>query len=75
MFCQQQHRVQNQSLKETNNLFLNFLWDNKGEKIKQTEVIADYQHGGKDARDNRFNKALKISWILKYTSTVDRLKL
>ena len=33
------------SLKETNNLLFKFLWDNKGDKIKRTEMIADYQDG------------------------------
>ena len=29
------------SLKETNSLLFKFLWDNKGDKIKRTEMIAD----------------------------------
>ena len=54
------------SLKETNNLLFKFLWDNKGDKIKRTEMIADYQDGGQKMLDIiEFNKALKISWILK----------
>jgi len=54
------------SLKETNNLLFQFLWDNKGDKIKRTEMIADYQDGGQKMLDIiEFNKALKISWILK----------
>ena len=57
------------SLKETNNLLFKFLWDNKGDKIKRTEMIADYQDGGQKMLDIiEFNKALKISWILKYIS-------
>ena len=58
------------SLKETNNLLFRFLWDNKGDKIKRTEMIADYQDGGQKMLDIiEFNKALKISWILKYISS------
>ena len=58
------------SLKETNNLLFKFLWDNKGDKIKQTEMIADYQDGGQKMLDRiEFNKALKISWILMYISS------
>jgi len=38
------------SLKETNNLF-KFLWYNKGNKIKRTEMIADYQDGGQNMLD------------------------
>ena len=54
---------------EKNNLPFKFLWDNKGEDIKQTEVIADYQDGGQKMLDIiEFNKALKISWMLKYIS-------
>ena len=57
------------SLKETNNLLFKFLWDNKGDKIKRTEMIADYQVEGQKMLDIiEFNKALKISWILKYIS-------
>ena len=57
------------SLKETNNLLFQFLWDNKGDKIKRTEMIADYQDGGQKMLDIiEFNRALKISWILKYIS-------
>ena len=57
------------SLKETNNLLFKFLWDNKGDKIKRTEMIADFQFGGQKMLDIiEFNKSLKISWILKYIS-------
>jgi len=56
-------------LKETNNLLFKFLWDNKGDKIKWTEMIADYQDGGQKMLDIiEFNKTLKSSWILKYIS-------
>jgi len=57
------------SLKETNDLLFKFLLDNKGDKIKRTEMIADYQDGGQKMLDIiEFNKALKISSILKYIS-------
>ena len=57
------------SLKEVNDLIFKFLWDNKGDKIKRTEMIADYQDGGLKMLDIiEFNKALKITWILKYIS-------
>ena len=50
------------SLKEVNDLIFKFLWDNKGDKIKQTD-------GGLKMLDIiEFNKALKITWILKYIS-------
>ena len=47
---------------ERNNLLFKFLWDNKGDKLKWTEMIADYQDGGQKMLDIiEFNKALKIS--------------
>ena len=52
-----------------NNLLFKFLWDNKGDKIKRTEMITDFQDGGQKMLDiKEINKALKISWILKYIS-------
>ena len=57
------------SLKEINDLIVKFLWDNKGDKTKRTETIADYQDGGlKMLGIMEFNKALIITWILKYIS-------
>ena len=41
------------SLKEVNDLIFKFLWDNKGDKIKRTEMIADYQDGGLKMLDHR----------------------
>jgi len=63
------NNVMFKTLKEINNLFFKFLWDNKADKIKRTEMIADYQDGGQKMLDIiELNKALKISWILKYIS-------
>ena len=57
------------SLKKVNDLLFKFFWDNKGDKIKRTEMIADYKNGGLKMLDIiEFNKALKITWILKYIS-------
>ena len=33
-------------IKEINALLYDFLWDNKGDKIKRTEMINDYSKGG-----------------------------
>ena len=50
-------------------LFLSSFGIKKGDKINRTEMIADYQCGGQKVLDIiEFNKALKISWILKYIS-------
>ena len=58
-----------ESLKKVTDLIFKFLWDNKGDKIKRTEMIADYQDGGLKMFDvMKFNKALKTTWILKYIS-------
>ena len=44
----------------TNDLIFKFLWDNKGDKIKRTEMIADYQDGGLKMLDiMEFNKAFE----------------
>ena len=51
------------------------LWDYKGDKIKRTEMIAGYQDGGQKMLDiMEFNKALNISWILKYLSNDSKSK-
>ena len=39
------------------------------EKIKRSEMIADYGDGGQKMLDiMAFNKSLKIAWIVKYIS-------
>ena len=44
------------------------LWDGKKDKIKRSEMIADYGDGGQKMLDIiAFNKSLKIAWIVKYT--------
>ena len=57
------------SLKEINDLLYKFLWDGKRDKIKPSEMIADYSDGGQKMLDiMAFNKSLKIAWIVKYIS-------
>ena len=54
-------------LKEINSLFFNFLWSDKGDKIKRNVVINDYLEGGIKMIDVfSFNKSLKATWIKKY---------
>ena len=54
-------------LKEIHRLFFNFLWDGKGDKIKRSEMINDYENGGLNVLDiQTFNRALKAKWITKY---------
>ena len=51
----------------TCDMFFNFLWDGKGDKIKRDIVISDYNNGGLRMIDIKlFSKALKSSWITKY---------
>ena len=56
-----------QVLDEINNIFYKFLWDGKGDKIKRSIMISDYENGGLRMLDlNSVNKALKLSWVRKY---------
>ena len=51
---------------QINKLFFNFLWNDKGDKIKCTVMINDYPNGGhKMINVVSFNKSLKASWIKK----------
>ena len=46
------------AIKEINDLLYKFLWDGKGDKIKRTVVINDYQEGGIKMLDIKsFNSA------------------
>ena len=56
-----------QILKELNDLFFDFLWSGKGDKIKRHVIMRDLKNGGLKMIDIRsFNKALKCAWIKKY---------
>ena len=53
-------------IKEINALLYDFLSDNKGDKIKRTEMINDYSKRGLKMIDiASFNQALKMKWIKK----------
>ena len=50
-------------------MLFKFLWDGKRDKIKWSEMIADYGDGGQNMLDiMAFNKSLKIAWIVKSIS-------
>lgn len=52
---------------EINNIFFNFLWDGKGDKIKCDIMISDYENGGLKMIDIKvFNRVFKLGWIKKY---------
>ena len=55
------------AIKEVNNNFYSFLWNQKGDKIKCNVMINDYSNGGLKMIDiQSFNKSLKAMWIKKY---------
>ena len=56
-----------QIIKQINDLFFDFLWNSKGDKIKRNVIIQTYGNGGLRMIDiASFNKALKSVWIRKY---------
>ena len=62
-------------IKEINCLLYDFLWDSKGDKIKRTEMINEYNKGGLKMIDlQRFNESLKIKWIKGYLDDNDKGK-
>ena len=63
------------AIKEINDLLYKFQWDGKGDKIKRTVVIKDYQEGGIKMLDIKsFNSALKATWIPKYLDINNKRK-
>ena len=60
-------KTNEKAITEIHQLFFNFLWNGKGDKIKRNVIIADYTDGGLRMLDiASFNKALKSTWIKKY---------
>ena len=60
---------------EVNNLLYDFSWDGKGDKVKRTIMINDYERDGLEMLDLKtFNKALKISWLEKYFDPKNKSK-
>ena len=52
------------ALKEINTLLYDFLWESKGDKIKRTQMINDYDKGGLKMIDiQSFNKLLNKKWV------------
>ena len=59
--------TQQKSLEVINRSLFNFLLDGKGDKIKRSEMINDYDKGGLKMLDIKtFNCSLKSIWIEKY---------
>ena len=64
-----------EALQKVNKLLFDFLWNGKGNKIKRTVVIKDYDEDGLKMIDiNAFNQSLKVSWIKKYLDQTHRGK-
>ena len=57
-------------LNELNQLFFNFIWDGKTEKIKRNTLIGDIQEGGlKMIHLQSFITYLKVSWVKRFFLT------
>ena len=64
-----------QIIKQINDLFFDFLWNSKGDKIKRSTIIQNYANGGLRMIDiASFNKALKTVWIKKCLDENNRRK-
>ena len=54
-------------IRKINDLFYSYLWNNKGDNIKRSVIISEYEKGGLKMVDiATFNKPLKTTWIKKY---------
>ena len=63
------------ALKETDALLYDFLWNGKGDKVKRTEMINDYDEGGLKMIDiQSFNKSLKMKRVQGYSNNVNHGK-
>ena len=55
------------ALKEVSSLLYDFLWDGKGDKVKRTEMINNYEKGGlKMIHVHSFSESVKMKWIPGY---------
>ena len=60
-------QVNSQIIKQINDLFFDFLWNSKGDKIKRNVITQNYGNGGLRMIDIKsFNRALKCVWIREY---------
>ena len=62
-------------LQKINSILYDFLWDSKGDKIKKTEMINNYEKGGLKMIDiQSFNTSLKLKWVQNYLNTENKGK-
>ena len=60
------------SLEEVNRIIFNFLWDGRGDRIKRSAMINDYDKGGLKMIDIKtFNSSLKVIWVKKYLDSAN----
>ena len=63
-------------IKEINDIFYSFLWNNKGDKIKRSVMINNHESGGlKMIAISLFNISLKTTWIKKHLDESNREKM
>ena len=61
--------------KEVNALLFKFLWDDKGDKIKRSVMINEYENRGARMLDIlSFNRALNATWVTKYFNSTNKGK-
>ena len=69
------HQPAKKSIKEINEIFYNFLWSGRGDKIKRSVMINNYPKGGLKMIDiESFSKSLKTTWIKKYLDRGNQAK-
>ena len=62
-------------IKEINDILFNLFRVKKGDKIKRTVMINDYDDDGAKMLDtSSFNQALKLTWIIKYSDHTNKGK-
>ena len=64
-----------ETLQDVNSILYDFLWGGKGDKIKRTEMINNYNKGGLKMIDIRnFNTFLKVKWLQGYLDSDNKGK-
>ena len=67
--------VLSKALQDVDTILYDFLWGGKGDKIKTTERINNYNKGGLKMIDIRdFNTSLKVKWLQGYLVLNDKGK-
>ena len=63
------------TLQDVNTILYDFLWGGKGDKIKRTKMINNYNKGGLKMIDIRnFNTSLKVKWLQGYLDSDNKGK-